>query len=102
MCYSYWEIMEDKRNICEFVLVQSIRFLLTENFESSLPIKILSLTMILLLYHHGVGVIIVWDHHVVTVIILLHHYIVTVFIWLHHHVVTYRHYIAASPCCHLA
>jgi hypothetical protein len=65
---------------CDFVLVQSVGFVLTENFELSLPIEMLSLTMILLLHHHAVGVIIVRDHHVVTVIILLYHYIFTVVI----------------------
>jgi len=71
------------------VLVQSVGFLLTENFETSLPIEILSLTVIILLHHHAVGIIIVLDHHVVT-----YHDYITISLYYH------RNYITASPCCH--
>jgi len=66
MYYSYSQNTEDKRSIYDFVLAQSVGFLLTENFEASLPIEILSLTVIILLYHCIITVIILLHHHVVT------------------------------------
>jgi len=50
MYYSYSQNTEDKRSSYDFVLVQSLGFLLTENFEPSLPIEILSLAVIILLH----------------------------------------------------
>jgi len=89
MYYSYSQNTEDKRSMYDFVLMQFFGFLLTENFEPSLPIEILSFTGIILLHHHAVFVIVVLDHHVVT-------YLDYISISPYYH----RDCITASPCCH--
>jgi hypothetical protein len=112
MYYSYSQNTEDKRSIYDFVLVQSFGFLLTENFESPLPIEILSLTGIILLHHHAVVVVTVLDHRVVTYLdyipisIYYHRVSMTVSPCCHRDnipisIYYHRDYMTASPCCHL-